>query len=98
MASNSGRTYSSPNFCCAAVSTRTGPHASCISSTYCSGSSRPSLSIDSDITCHWMAKGRWSATSSSHRDVSQVHGQTGSNQKSTRVAGESVAVMSVVVM
>ena len=45
--------------------------------------SRPSLSTDRLITCQRRASGRTVAASTSHREVTQVYGQLGSNQKST---------------
>ena len=66
----------------AAMITRTGPQARFISSTYFSGSSRPSLSTASDITCQRTSTSRTCSTSSIQREVIQAHGQAGSNQNS----------------
>src|ERR1700691_1596958 len=81
----SGSSTSGPNFCSAAIATRTGPHAWAISSRYCSGRSLPSLTTARLITCQRAATGRTFSTSSSQRDAIQAHGHSGSNQKSTGV-------------
>jgi hypothetical protein len=57
--------------------------ACAISSTYCSGSSRPSLRTDRLITLNRTSSGRTFSTSRSQRDVSHAHGQSGSNHMST---------------
>ncbi len=50
-----------------------------------SSSSLFSLSTARLMTCQDTSTGRLLATSSIQREVSHVHGQTGSNQKSTGV-------------
>jgi hypothetical protein len=47
------------------------------------------------MTCHVMSIGRVARTSSIQREVSQVHGQTGSNQKSTGRGAEELVMLGI---
>src|SRR3954464_14968300 len=65
------------------MATRTAPQFCLSPSRYFSGRlSRPSLRTAGLITRNRMSTGRTFSTSSSHRDVSQAHGQAGSNHMS----------------
>src|SRR4051794_14990692 len=66
-----------------------------IISWYSSGRSRPRLSTASDITCQCRSMSRTLAASRTQRLVSQAHGHSGSNQKSTRAAVGALCTASV---
>src|SRR3954454_20065522 len=66
-----------------------------IISWYSSGRSRPRLSTDRDITCQCRSMSRTFAASRTQRLVSQAHGHSGSNQKSTRAFTGAVCTASV---
>src|SRR6202011_5703426 len=71
----------------AAVSIFRGAHAWPVSSRLASDSSsrRPSLRTARLMTCQVVASGRAFSISRIQREVSQLHGHTGSNQKSTGI-------------
>src|SRR5215469_12123592 len=86
MAVYSGPSTSGPYLASAATHTRTGPQALASPSRYFSGrSSLSSLSTARLITCQRRSIGRAFWASSTHREVIQAHGHSGSNQKSTTV-------------
>lgn len=67
-----------PNFCSAAMATRTGPQPFVMSSRYCSGRSRPSFSTARLITWKLRSMSRTFSTSRIHREEIQANGQRGS--------------------
>ncbi|CAM5651619.1 hypothetical protein SRIMM317S_06085 [Streptomyces rimosus subsp. rimosus] len=83
--------------------TRTGPHTTPpgrFFSRYSSGSSSSLSSFNTPrlITCQRTSTGRTFSTSSIQREVSQAHGQDGSNQKSAgTLAVPAAAAVSVTV-
>src|SRR3954452_17172403 len=92
------RSPSTPSPCCcaAAIATRTGPMACFIISWYSGDRSRPRLSTASDMTCQCRSMSRTLAASSTQRLVSQAHGHSGSNQKSTRAFTGALCTASVI--
>src|SRR3954453_18236908 len=66
-----------------------------IISWYSGDRSRPRLSTASDMTCQCRSMSRTLAASSTQRLVSQAHGHSGSNQKSTRAFTGAVCTASV---
>ena len=85
MASYSGLTTLSPYSSCAAMMTRTGPHALVIRSRYQSSRSRFSFSTARLITRQVTSTSRTCSTCISQRDVIHAHGHAGSNHIRTGV-------------